>query len=425
MKKLSILLIVLLVAAAFVSAQEVAPSVTVTGSATATFGIDLDTQTTGFENTATATIELKLVPKGTVTKGTVGTISLADFAVTLKNATDVADRVVVTAPSVTAILKFDPVWVKLYSAPSLAAGNAAGFTWHADKDPANQVKPALANKNVATAAGEDETDGYKIVTVDTGEAAPEGGLLLNTDDGLDIYAVPVIVTGDAAGMTKYHGLTFTVKLDPITVDLMVASDGTWANSDNDYAVGAKVTAVVNRVTANAGVFVGPFDAIDVGITVGMGTSVGPTTVALGFDAMLKENDDFDWDASAKVSLNLGLVSLASHTYLWSLAGADIELNQQVVLDASGAVPGLGFTNTTQLINLQSDMEWYNKTAVSYTVDGIKPFAEFSVDSNELMKLTVGAEFSALVENTLFTVKYATADLGEENGLITVAAKVTY
>ena len=427
MKKLSILLIVLLVAAAFVSAQEFAPEVTVSGSATATFGIDLnDPVTTGFENTATATIELKLVPTGTASAGEVGYISLSNFAVTLKS----TDEVVVTAPSVTAALRFDPVTVKLYSAPTLAAGNAAGFTWHADDDPANYVKPALQNKNIAVPAEDDEQVGWDLVAVDAGGDPPDGGVLIEAGaDGYDFYAVGEFEEGEAEGMTTYYGLTFTVAVDPITVDLMVASDGTWENSDNDYAVGTKITAVINPITVNAGVFVGPFDELDVGFTAGLSGAFGPASIALGFDGWLPDGaDEMDWDASATIGTNLGVVGLSTLTYLWSVGGADIDLNQQVVLDASGAVPGLGFTNTTQVINILSadEVPWYNKTALSYTLDGgIKPFGEFTIDSEEVMGLTVGVELSELVDNTLFTAKYVSEELGEDVGLITFAAKISF
>lgn len=427
MKKLSILLIVLLVAAAFVSAQEFAPEVTVSGSATATFGIDLnDPVTTGFENTATANIELKLVPSGTVSTGEVGYISLSGFAVTLKS----TDEVVVTAPSVTAVLRFDPVAVKLYSAPSLAAGNAAGFTWHEDTAAANYVKPALANKNIAEEAEDDEQVGWDLVAVDTGDDPPEDGEFLLTEGDWDWYAVPVIEEGEDAVKTTYYGLTFTVAIDPITVDFMVASDGTWKNPGNDYAIGTKVTAAIDPVSVNAGVFVGPFDAMDIGFTVGLSGAFGPATVALGFDGWVAEDaPGVDWDASASIGADLGVVTLSSLTYLWwTVDTPDIDLNQQVVLDASGAVPGLGFTNTTQMINLLTadEIPWYNKTAVSYALDGgIKPFGEFTVDSEEVMGLTLGVELSELVDNTLFTAKYVSTELGEDAGLITFSAKVSY
>ncbi len=439
MKKLSILLIVLLVAAAFVSAQEFAPEVTVSGSATATFGIDLnDPVTTGFENTATANIELKLVPSDTVSTGEVGYISLSGFAVTLKS----TDEVVVTAPSVTAVLRFDPVAVKLYSAPSLAAGNAAGFTWHADDDPANYVKPALANKNVKTPAVAAELDGWDLVVVEydpaedtLADVTPEDGVLISEDQTdpenfVAFFAVPVMEGAEDAVMTTYYGLTFTVAIDPITVDFMVASDGTWENSYNDYAIGTKVTAAIDPVSVNAGVFVGPFDAMDIGFTVGLSGAFGPVTAALGFDGWVAEDaPGVDWDASASIGANLGVVTLSSLTYLWwTVDTPDIDLNQQVVLDASGAVPGLGFTNTTQMINLLTadEIPWYNKTAVSYALDGgIKPFGEFTVDSEEVMGLTLGVELSELVDNTLFTAKYVSEELGEDVGLITFSATISY
>jgi hypothetical protein len=84
MKKLSILLIGLLLVAGLAVAQEFDGSVSVDGSATVTFGVDLNTNYTGFANTASSSLSITLVAEGDVSAGgddgLYGQIDIEDFS---------------------------------------------------------------------------------------------------------------------------------------------------------------------------------------------------------------------------------------------------------------------------------------------------------------------------------------------------------
>ena len=417
MKKLSILLIGLLLVAGFAFGQEV----TVAGDATITFGYDLDSSTSGFMNEASSSIELAWL-SGDEASGTQGWITLSGWSIGFDD-----DGVfVATAADVSAGWTFDPVTVTIYSAPDLSAGNASGFAYLGlDEEDARDVQAvALANKNVATAAGAGSFEGLVVATAD----------VQATDIIIDAtsyapFAVIVLrpVAGDAEVATSYQGLTVSVDLGVASVDLMLASDGTWENSDNDYAVGAVISADIAPVAVNAGVFAGPFDAMDLGFTVGVSGAFGPATVAVGFDGWMADGaTDLGYDVSVDIGAGFAGVTVGSLSYLY-LVGTDMELDQEVTLDASGVVEGLGFTETFQMVNvLVGTLAWYSETAVSYATGGIMPYATFGIDDASIIDLTAGVELSGFVENTVFTIEYDVDDVTNGNkGLITAAGTISF
>jgi hypothetical protein len=424
MKKLSILLIGLLLVTGFAFAQEV----TVKGDATITFGLDLNTNTVGFKNAASSSIELKWFDKVTSSSGAEGWITLKDWNIEF----DSEDKLDVHAPSVSAGWMFDPVKITIYSAPSMKIGNANGFIWHIDaeadvEDDDDEVTAALSGKNVATAAGA-ATDAPDIVMVPAGDPAPTGGVFIGTDGTYDFYAVAVTTAGAAAVATSYAGLTAAIDLGVATLTLKVASDGDWTTSDNDFAIGAEVSAAVGPANVKAGVYAGPFDSMDLGFSVGADAMVGPATVDVGFDGFKADGaTDLDYDVSVDISAAVAGITLGSTTYLWSAGGADMEMDQEVTLDATGVVEGLGLTETFQMINvLGGAAEWWSKTSVSYTTGGIKPFAAFEIDDASIIDVEAGVELSGFVENTVFTLKYDVDDVSDTNkGVVTFAGKIKF
>jgi len=419
MKKLSILLIGLLLVTGFVFAQDV----TVKGDATLTFGIDLDAQSTGFQNAASSSIALAWL-SGDESKGETGWITLTGWEISYAS----ADAVTVAAPTVSAGFMFDPITVTIYSAPAFAADNAVGFTWHADDDPADNVDFELSANNLASAADEYSETGtwYFEDTGDDPADRPAGAILVDSSVGGDLYFVPDTSAGDA-DTVGFQGLTLGVDLGMANVKLLVASDGTWAeNTDNAYAFGGELSTTIDPLTLTAGVYAGPTDALDLGFTVGADAAVGPATVGLGFDGWLADGaTDLDYDVSADIGLSMMGIGVTSNTYLWSTAGSDIELNQQVVLDLSGLAEGVGFTEKFQMINVLSALEWYSLTSVSYTTGGIMPYASFGIDDASVMDVTAGVTLTGFVENTVFTLEYAAEDIANSNGAITAAAKISF
>jgi hypothetical protein len=425
MKKLSILLIGLLLVTGFAFAQEV----TVSGSATIEFGVNLDTEMVGFNNSAEADINLVWL-SGSEESGTQGWIKLSDWDITF----DDDDGLEIDDPDVEAGWMFEPVTITIYSAPGMSIGNADGFLWIYDEEAGEEddfdvVAPALANKNISAAAVAPALTGdYVLVLVPTGDPAPADSALIGTDGTSDFYLVPELDAGTAAASTSFYGLTADVDLGVATLTLKVASDGTYDNSDNDFAIGAEVSAAIDPVNVVAGVYAGPFDSMDIGFSLGADGTFGPVSVDVGFDGFMADGvDDLDLDVSVDLGVDVSGISLSSCTYIWIAGGLDPDMDQEVVLDASGVVEGLGFTETFQLVNLLSATEpmWWSKTEVSYSTGGIKPYAAFEIDYLSVIDLTVGVELTGFVENTVFTIEYDVDDIENSNGSIIASAKISF
>jgi len=430
MKKLSILLIGLLLVTGFAFAQDV----TVKGDATITFGVDLNNMATGFSNAASSSISLAWM-SGDESKGTQGWINLTGWKISY--ASD--DAVTVGAPTVSAGWMFDPVTITIYSAPTFSGTNAASFVFADEDDPDDVATVELSAANTGDPAGEYSTTGtWYLFDVANGDRddIPDNAVLIDSDpygDGsAELYWVADTIPSNTS-TPGFQGITATIDLGVASVDLMLASDGTWAeNAVNAYATGLKVTADVGPATVNAGVFYGPFAVPgDLGATGGVSAVVGPLTIGLGADYWAP---DEAWDARADVSAAVAGISVASTTYVAD--ATPMQIDEQVVVDASGVVEGLGLTNTFQMVDIMQFYSIYNETALSYdTMMGVKPFTTVGyeyvtasgADPATTISLEAGVELTGFVENTVFTIKYASDDLSTDGdkGLVTVAGKISF
>ncbi|MFW5880882.1 MAG: hypothetical protein ACOCU9_04560, partial [Spirochaetota bacterium] len=423
MKKLSILLIGLLLVSGLVFAQEP----TVEGEASLTFGIDLEDTTTGFKNAASSSISLDWLA-GDEEKGTTGWISLTGWEVTVDSD---EEEIIVGAPDVEAGFMFEPITVTIYSAPDFKGGNASGFAYDdLDEDDArDQVPVALANKNVAEAAG-DNYEGGDLIAVPADEDAPDDAALITENveiEGADYDVYMVYEEADAEESTAYNGLTVTADLGVASLDVQFASDGTWENSDNDYAVGAVLTAAVAPLDLAAEVWAGPFDEMDLGFSFDADATVGESTIGAAFDGWIADgSEELEYDASLLVGTGISGVTLDALTYFY-LTDAELDLDLEFVLGADDMVEGLGFTETFQTVNVMSATEpmWHSLTEVSYLVDGIKPYASFGINDASVIDLTAGVQLSEMVENTVFTAEYAAEDIENDNGTITFDATISF
>ncbi len=425
MKKLSIL-IALLVVAAFGFAQEVAFD----GEATLTVGFDLDTEQFGFKNEGSADLSVTWAFDDASAGGTGAFINLTDMQLAFDSEED--DIRVFDTADIEAGLIFAPLTITIYDAPDLAFDNAEGFEFTPDDpdDPLNVVDPALSAASIETAAGAD-TVSYEVQAVATGSAAPAdavGSGPIDSDATNDYYLVAVTTAGDAAVSGSFQGITITADVDPVSVTLMVASDGTWVeNTENAVAFGAVIGATIDPLSVEAGVIYGPTSDADLGATVGVSGTFGPASVDIGFDLFVE-----DYDASVEIGLDLGVASVTSLTYLTG-GTADLEMYEQVVLDASAAVEGLTFVNTTQLDQIlgTDTLGWYNGTDLAYDLGGIKPFALvelYDTNAAELdLDLEIGVELTGQIELTTFTLKWEADSLlvAESLGAVTFATNIAY
>jgi hypothetical protein len=418
MKKLSILVVVLLLVGGFAFAQEVEFK----GDATLTAGFDLDTEQFGFKNAASSSLKVTWAFDDASAGGTQAFIELTKMSLVAED-----DTVNIDDPTVKAGLTFEPITVTIYSAPSLAFNNATGFKFIPDDpdDPRNDIDPELAANNIATAAGDSTTE---LLWVATADVDPETDNVIDDTTFPGYSFVERTVAGDDEVKTTFQGFTITAAVDPLSVDLFVATDGTWVeNTDNAFAFGSVVTATVDPLTVKAGVIYGPTDDLaELGATASVAAAVGPADVSIGFDYF-----EEDFDLSAKLGVDLGVASIASLTYLTTSEAETLEMYQELVVDASAAVEELTFKNTTQLETILEDgLKWYNGTDLAYNIDGIKPFTLVEVYdvADELdMDLEVGVEASGMIELTTFTLKYEVDNLltADNLGLITFATKIAF
>jgi hypothetical protein len=370
MKKLSILLIGLLLVTGFAFAQEVS----VSGSATVTFGIDLDgTPSTGFENTGSSDINLVWL-SGDASAGTQGWITISGWDITF----DDDDGLAIDAGSVEAGWMFDPVTITIYSAPGFAGGEADGIGYEG-ADPEDVVGVALTAEN-------------------------------------------------NAGDPGFQGLTIDVALGVADLTLLVASDGTWVeNDDNAYVFGAEVGATAGPATISAGVYLDVYGAeTATAFDLGVGLTAGPATIGIGFDGAMVNGADLAWDAEADIGLDVAGIGVDIQTYFYTPV-ADLDMDLDVLLDLSGLVEALTFTELFETVSVlgAAFADWNSVTTLGYAVsDQVSTSATFEIDDASVIDLDVTVTLTGFVENTVFELGYTVDDLGTNTGAITFAGTIT-
>ena len=403
MKKLTLLIVLFLtlgLTATF--ALDVEPSWS--GDATLTWGVDLNNSSTGFEAIANGAAKLLFLDAASVSKageGTVyGSIEINEATIALDTA---AAGATLTAPSVTAKIIMDPLWIKIYSRPGME------FDWAAD---------AEGDGNVVEV-------GYTYAGADVG------------------------------------GLTVGVDFDPVSLEIYLASEDMWtANTVNGYAAGVKGKVAMDPITVELYALMGfnyAGDTEDIGFGAsadvdldlgGMGLKVGidadilsPEVGALAFeiafatDLILTYNADGD----AKTQMNVDV----SYSDPATLGDLDVKLGF-TENKADGFIPNLTAGLTVLLYDVlgTNTMGTDIDVSGSYDIDGIKPgFAVGydmginSVDLDETMDLNVYLELGGLVDLTTFTLDYTSPQLLDgktgaaitamDKGIFTFATKVAY
>lgn len=398
------------------------------GNASVTFGVDLNAPVRmGFQNSATTDLTLTLFDTDASTGegDVVGYIKLDDLNI----AFDDDNGTTIDVPTATAKLILSPIEIMIYSAPSFSVGNAEGFIFDptSTDDALNTVKPALSTKNTSGAA---TSTSSVVIIADTAFNATTDVLVDDLGTSTDRVVVRTTTSTPAA---VFQGVTVTAGLDPITVNFMLASAGTWANpatasNYNDFAFGLTLSGSADPLNFNAGALFGPTDALDIGFTVGVDGSFDPISLDVGFDGFVT-GGTFTFDASVGIGLALGVADINLLSYLDG-ATTNLDFNQGITVDLSGLAEPLTFTTSFDLKDiLFGTLDWESDTSVSYDIDGIKPFATVglhSVDNAALtFALTGGVELSGLIDNTVFTLQYASTNLSSDSGKITFATKITY
>ncbi len=419
MKKLTLVLAMVLLIAGFVFAGDPVAA-TLTGSASVTWGIDLENQATGFQNSASATVTVPLVTGATMSnKGNVpyGSISLglSDIKIT-------EDGVSVSAPSVTAkLILTDALDLTIYGVPSYAIGQASPFM--SISDVANgESSPTLAD------AVDPDLSGYT------------GGVTLTYS--MDMASLALILTSnndwDSSSTDAVYGWANTDNGDGTwSMDdssgvvpswhIVTAASTTPANTSNDYSAGAILTLTpVDMLSVNFKAAYGVFSAAD--FILSSKLTVAPTdmlSVWAALDGSLPNGGTFAYDASFGIGVTTDPADLSVTGYY----GAD-DLEVQTVLSVK-AVENLSLSETFELYSVLTALDFASKTALSYSLDsGFKPYANVTYYNNGTaagtLQLQLGVEASKLVENTVFKVDWTSgSDITTDKGDVEVSATISY
>ncbi|MEW6564378.1 hypothetical protein [Gracilinema caldarium] len=386
-KALVILLAIFMVGAAF-AADVVAPEFS--GSASVTWGYDLQSGGTGFTNANDVKVTFPMASKGSNTKGgdgMYGEITVSNFGFKLEQTGETpvfADIDGDNGFSVSAKIVLSPNFnVGIYSKPS------------------TEIK--FAEK--VGAAGTDVT---------VGDASSTGGISLNLiSDMADLKGLLVSKDGSTNGTTNEYAFKGALTLRPVkdvlTIDAAYAFNKNLASANAQQDAGAK--AVVK---------------------------VAPLTLTLASDMNVAPAFHYDFRADAEVAVADPLKLVAKY-----YAGQDFAAMNATV-EATGTVADVANLKYGVLFGLDdltgTALAWKVAVRASVTpVEDVTLAGNFSYKNtgaydlvydtdNSAISLTMGPKFHS-IDNTTFTVKYATL-AGTSSGVtdkgeLTIAAKIAF
>lgn len=287
MKKAFVLLLALAVLGGAVFAD---PAYTLTGSATLTWGYDLDTQAHGFTNAASAKLVFPLGAHKDAKTGEAitGEISISEFKVGIEATETNAAALTTTKGAVTAKILFPSnLYLQIASAPKFEINHAQQMATWVTKDFADAKKAAPA---ITSAGGftfgmtGDFNFALKVGSTNTHTAAAAAA-------GTDTYALttlsaPVVLT--AASTTYYQtvvtgsvitvGAAYGAGTIPAGTLVFVRTAGTAAVAApaNDYLVGADVGVKLGDLgTLTANAIYGAFQATNPTLGLGLKATLAP------------------------------------------------------------------------------------------------------------------------------------------------------
>ena len=416
--------------------------VEVSGEATLTWGIDLETNATGFTNTHKADLKVTIVPKQTATRPDGGMMDTDDLYayIELKDfqweVTSADGQGKTSAPGVTAKLIMGAFSIQTFSKPSVKVD----YVDPTDKDK-DDGKGGIKD--------EDEFPGPDFADVGT----EYGG----------------------------QGLTVAYKLDPVKLSLGVVSENDWTESkeaDKDKAAchrhkddGSTVACPGDQKDdqndENAYAFIGTIN-LDIGADaeleakvayaheyssggivtpkstnndeIGVGAkatfSLGDITPHVAFDTSVgSQGTNLPFDVGGGLKWNISADEKSyfkTDLMMYSPADGDSKMYVAASLvegdGDEGALEGMGATLTIGLDDAAGDSAWNARVKASYLVNDIMPYFDVSFGSAEGAKTGFKAGLDlTMVEHLTAKVEYASKDVGgdEGKGEVTTALTIKY
>ena len=466
MKKISLLLVVLLAAgsASLYGQMMINQEFTVSGDATATVGYNIDNEQFGFKNESSASIKLELVPKTSIDnsgmvgmEGWVGSIELNEFKIIIDSGDEDStefltsetmpddtmtmdvdeaadaekDRsgLIVTKPTIVAMLKNGPLFLKIFAAPGNEAGLIAEI--EDDEDGDNAAESWDGPHDVHTnLGGAGVTVGY-----DTADLNVALGITSDEDYNGEFPDQPDDhVKGTPEDASFAISVDLGVDVGPAKLQLQVVQG---LKAAEDMHVIADDTGVAGKLTTTFGE---------------IALSAGADLVMTGManDADTPEDDSMQFEVGLDADMTLTEHTMFKARYLYSSkqnVASDVEVS---LSDKSGLVDRLGMGLTWGLFDINNgaaggpltendSMDMLVTGNLSYDLDAmggtLTPGAELTLnqidDNDATVALTVKAVLTDAVPATEFGLQWKTAHLFDDGeteskqGTITAWAKITY
>jgi hypothetical protein len=410
-----------MVVGALAFTEDVKATYSISGSATATFGVDLNpaTPTTGFANSNDATFKVTIVPKTTVSKGgedVYGMISIADFGIGFDSAGAPFDN---GNGTVTAKIVAGPIYVKIFDKPDFGFDNAAQIS-------------GSTNVNLKGLPGRGGLSvGYSDAMI-----SAWGGLV-----SIKYWTTVAAVAGaDISNDPVYPFTTAPSDTDAVTAET--------ANTDNEYGFGGGVSITpfsMLTVSVNAAIYplkTNAFNGFGGTITL---KPLDMLSVSVGADAYMG-NDAAGvagtfFDALPALTVTLGDDALTASLYYSNVktATTDSEMDAKIKFteaDADkGFAPVVGGFVSFELDNLAplapAKMGYTLDAKLNATLGSLVPYAEVTYNQDSKITLEAGIAVSAIT-NTTITAKYVSGNLTgapapavADKGILTIATKISY
>ena len=398
----------------------VEPKVEIGAHSHLTFGIDLETNATGFTNSTDVDLKVTMIPKATNASGMdmgdiYGWIELKDYKWEVTSA-DGSGKT--STPSITTKLFVGPFSITTYNKPTIEI---------------DYVDP------------KDDDDG----------------------DATDVNH----------GYGGSGGLTLGYKLDPIDLSLAILSENDWTqdgpadkahtdchmhNPETGAVTACKDAETENQNVDNAYAFMGTVgvdlgDAADLELRASYGHEYDPKPIGIGakatfdlddtihphvaFDGEIPEGGaNIPWDVGSGIKWDLSADDKSyfeTNLFMHIPQAGDSQLNISATLKEgdgdAGGLEGLGATLTVGLNDLTNPAPnkstWNAQVAGHYSVSGIKPFFDvsFSNAMDAKTALKAGLELS-MVDHLVTTLQYKSDDItGAEpdRGEVTAELKISY
>jgi hypothetical protein len=416
------------------------PTAKVSGDATLTWGIDLETNATGFKNEMTSNFEVTIYPKQSADTGMMDTDDLYAY-------------------------------IKL-----------SDFKWVADKDASLTTPPGIEAKLIM---GAFSITTFSSPTVKVDYVDSQDG---DKADGTDEDEFPGADFDDVGTLYDGLGLTVAYDINPVVLSLGVISENDWtdsepdpenkdvvdchthdANDDGDVVLmKCPVEDKDDQNDENAYAFIGTIN-LDIGADakleakvsyaheytsggivkpastnhdeIGIGAkanfNLGDITTHVAFDtAVPSDGETIPWDVGGGVKWNLSADEeshVSTNLMMYSPAGDDSKLYVAFSFvegeGDEGALAAMGANLTVGLDDAAGDSNWNAKVGASYKVNDIKPYFDVSFGSADdaATAFKAGLELT-MIKHLTTTIQYKSTGIGgadPDPGEVTTAVKIKY